>query len=69
MRRAASLGREVSDPESQQLLALRALVRQHPRRLQEIHPDPVAAFRSGDPELLRRLADLELAQVGLRTRS
>jgi len=68
VRRAASLGREVSDPESQQLLALRALVRQHPRRLQEIHPDPVAAFRSGDPELLRRLADLELTQVGLRTR-
>lgn len=68
VRRAASLGHEVSDPRSQQLLALRALVRQHPRRLQQVHPDPVAAFRSGDPELLRRLADLELAQVGLRTR-
>ena len=68
VRRAAALGREVSDPESQELLALRALVRQHPRRLQQLFPDPVAAFRSGDPEILRRLADLELADVGLRTR-
>ncbi|HSP60669.1 MAG TPA: hypothetical protein VLO09_06375 [Ornithinimicrobium sp.] len=66
--RSSALGREVSDPEAQQLLALRALVRQHPRRLQELYPDPVAAFRSGDPEVLRRLADLELAQLGLRSR-
>ncbi|MGC5584835.1 hypothetical protein [Ornithinimicrobium sp. W1665] len=68
VRRAASLGREVSDPESQQLLALRALVRQPPRRLQQLHPDPVAAFRSGDPDVLRGLADLELSELGLRTR-
>lgn len=68
VRRAASLGRELDDPQSQQLLALRALVRQHPRRLQRLHPDPVAAWRSGDPEALRALADLELAQLGLRSR-
>jgi hypothetical protein len=68
VRRAAALGHEVGDPESTELLALRALVRQHPRRLQQVFPDPLAAFRSGDPEALRRLADLELAEVGLRTR-
>lgn len=67
MRRAAALGREVADPESQQLLALRALVRQDPRRLQRLFPDPVAAYESGDPEVLRALADLELAEVGLRS--
>lgn len=68
VRRAAALGREVSDPESQQLLALRALVHQHPRRLQRLYPDPVAAYSSGDPEVWRALADLELAELGLRTR-
>ncbi|GAA1184514.1 hypothetical protein GCM10009584_28240 [Ornithinimicrobium humiphilum] len=68
MRRAAALGRELDDPESQELLALRALVRQSPRRLQELYPDPVGAWRSGDPEARRALADLELAEVGLRSR-
>lgn len=67
VRRAAALGQEVADPGSQQLLALRALVRQHPRRLQRVFADPVAAYESGDPEALRALADLELAEVGLRT--
>lgn len=67
-RRAASLGLEVADPESQQLLALRALVRQHPRRLQQLYPDPVAAYESGDPQVWRAFADLELAEVGLRSR-
>lgn len=68
VRRAASLGAELDDPESQQLLALRALVRQHPRRLQQLYPDPVAAYRSGDPQVWRALADLELAEHGLRSR-
>ncbi len=69
VRRAAALGREVSDPESVELLALRALVRQHPRRLQGLFADPVGAFRSGDPASLRALADLELAEVGLGSRT
>ncbi|WP_151523440.1 hypothetical protein [Serinicoccus kebangsaanensis] len=68
VRRARSLGGELDDPESVQLLALRALVRQHPRRLQRLVPDPVGAWTSGDPEALRALADLELAEVGLRAR-
>lgn len=68
VRRAASLGAELDDPESQQLLALRALVRQHPRRLQRLYPDPVAAYNSADPQVWRTLADLELAEMGLRSR-
>lgn len=67
VRRASALGPEVDDPESQQLLALRALVRQDPRRLQRLYADPVGAYASGDPEVWRALADLELAEVGLRT--
>ncbi|WP_298749192.1 hypothetical protein [uncultured Serinicoccus sp.] len=66
VRRARSLGRDLLDPRSQELLALRALVHQRPRRLQEVLDDPVAAWRSGDPVALRTLADLELAEVGLR---
>lgn len=68
MRRARALGREVADPHSQQLLALRALVHQDPGRLQSLHPDPVGAWRSGDPEAVRALANLELSKVGLRSR-
>ncbi|GAA4886346.1 hypothetical protein GCM10025788_28670 [Serinicoccus chungangensis] len=68
VRRARSLGRELHDPRSQELLALRALVHQHPRRLQQLSDDPVAAWRSGDPATIRALADLELAEVGLRAR-
>ena len=68
IQRARSLGRELDDPQSQELLALRALVHQRPRELQEVFDDPVAAWRSGDPADLRALADLELAEVGLRSR-
>ena len=67
-RRATRLGGHAGDPGSIEVLALRALVHQDPRRLQKAFPDPVAAFRSGDPDTLRRLADLELAEVGLRSR-
>lgn len=67
-RRAARLGHRTGDDGSLELLALRALVRQDPRRLQEAVDDPLAAFRSGDREAWRRLADLELAEVGLRAR-
>lgn len=67
-RRAAALGREVDGHGTQELLALRALVGQPPHRLQQLHPDPVAAWRTGDPATLRALADLELARVGLRSR-
>lgn len=48
------------------LLALRALTELPARRLLGVSPDPAAAWRAGDPEACRRLADLQLAQLGLR---
>lgn len=48
------------------LLALRALVRSGSGQLHRISPDPVAAWRSGDPRVVAALADLELARSGLR---
>lgn len=64
--RAAALGQQRDAPHAQELLALRALVHQSPRRLQALTPDPLGAWRSGDPDLIAELADLELRQVGLR---
>lgn len=68
IRRAAALGRDRDRPHAQELLALRALVHQSPRRLQAVTADPLEAWRSGDPALIAELADLELRQVGLRAR-
>jgi hypothetical protein len=64
IRRAAAARRFVdADPT---LLALRALSNQPLRALTRITDDPVAAWRDGDPEVVRRLADLELRGLGLR---
>ncbi len=52
-----------SDPA---LLALRALANQPLRALTRISDDPVGAWRDGDPAVVRRLADLELRNLGLR---
>lgn len=49
------------------LLAVRALARAPVRRLTRISPDPAAAWRRGDPDVIRRLAALELADLGLRS--
>jgi hypothetical protein len=35
-------------------------------RLTRIAPDPAAAWRAGDPAVVRRLAALELTDLGLR---
>lgn len=67
-RRAAALGRDRDRPQAQELLALRALVHQSPRRLQAVTADPLGGWRSGDPAVIADLADLELRQVGLRAR-
>ncbi|MBC3194971.1 hypothetical protein H7X46_28355 [Pseudonocardia sp. C8] len=50
------------------LLALRALARVPVRTLTRVVPDPAAAWRSGDPDVVARLAALELSDLGLRPR-
>lgn len=54
-------------PSARELLALRALVHQSPRRLVRVSPDPLTAWRSGDDNVITDLADLELARLGLRS--
>lgn len=64
IRRAGAARRFVgADPE---LLALRALANQPLKSLTRIADDPVRAWRSGDPAVVRRLADLELRALGVR---
>jgi hypothetical protein len=63
--RARELRALASDPQGTELLALRALTHTSLARLASIGPDPVAAWRSGDPETLRRLAALELKRAGV----
>lgn len=46
-------------------LAARAVAQQPLRRLARVHPDPAAAWRSGDPEAVRALAALELRRAGV----
>lgn len=63
VRRAAAARRADGDPA---LLALRALANQPLRALARVTDDPVAAWRSGDEDTIRALADLELRSLGLR---
>ncbi len=67
-RRAGLLAQERLRPEFQELLALRALVNQPARRVTSVGPDPLAGWRSGDPEVVQGLAALELRRMGLRPR-
>lgn len=63
--RAAGAAAEVRGTDTD-LLALRALTELPTRRLCVVVPEPAAAWRAGDPEACRRLADLQLATLGLR---
>jgi len=48
------------------LLALRALATQRLDAVQAVSPDPVGAWRTGNQQVIRALAGLELARLGLR---
>lgn len=50
------------------LLALRALTHQKAGVIAKIAPDAVGAWRRSEPEVLQRLAGLELRSVGIRVR-
>lgn len=65
-RKTTELARLREGAGALELLALRALVNQAPRRLVRIDPDPLGAWRAGDEQVVSDLAGLELARLGLR---
>ena len=58
-------GGDTSTGHHLDLLALRAMARQPLHRLARVSADPLAAWRSGDPDVIRELAALELGENGL----
>ena len=66
VRQASAGQRFINASEDLDLFALRALARQPMHRLAKISDDPAGAWRRGDPEVVRRLAVLELKEVGLK---
>ncbi|MCV7052952.1 hypothetical protein H7H82_20560 [Mycobacterium heidelbergense] len=56
-------------PAGEQLLALRALTNQAPRKLIAISADPVGGWRREDPAIVRALAALELRAAGITIRA
>ncbi|MBT1636581.1 hypothetical protein [Clavibacter michiganensis] len=65
VRRASAARSLASTPGGTELLALRALSSRKPASLLKAHPDPVAAWRAGDPRVVRQLADLALRDAGV----
>jgi hypothetical protein len=65
-RRAAAAASLARSPGGDRLLALRALTNRPLSRVLAVGGDPVEAWRTGDPETIRRLAALELRSVGLK---
>ncbi len=64
--RNATAGQKYLDArEDLDLFALRALARQPMHVLAQISDDPAGDWRSGDPVLIERLAELELRDCGL----
>lgn len=68
VREATAGARFIDAQEDLDLFALRALAHQPMRVLATVSDDPAGAWRARDPEVVRRLAALELADVGLRPR-
>lgn len=64
-RRRTALVRARESIGDRELLALRALVSQSPRRLVAVAPDPAGGWRAGDPAVVAALASLELRRSGL----
>jgi hypothetical protein len=66
IREATAGARFIDAQEDLDLFALRALAHQPMRVLAKVSDDPAGAWRARDPEVVRRLAALELADVRLR---
>ena len=69
MRQANAAVSAPSGVDHLDLLALRALARRPMSQLRRLGPDPVGEWRRGNPETVRALAELELADLGLRVSS
>ena len=66
VRRASAAQRFVDSAADLDLFALRAIARQPMPRLAAVSDDPGGAWRRGDPDVIQRLAVLELRDCGLR---
>lgn len=66
VREATAGARFVDSSQDLDLFALRAMARQPMHRLARISDDPAGAWRAGDPDVIHRLAALELRESGLR---
>jgi hypothetical protein len=65
-RRASAARRHLDTSADLDLFALRAIAAQPIHRVAGVSADPVADWRRGDPDVVRRLAALELRDLGLR---
>jgi hypothetical protein len=66
IRRATVAARLAASPSSLDLLALRALTTRRLDAIAGVGPHAATAWRQGDPEMIRRLAALELRAAGVR---
>jgi hypothetical protein len=64
VREATAGQRFVDGAADLDLFALRAMAHQPMHRLSRVSPDPVAAWRSGDQQVIRAIALLELRDAG-----
>ena len=64
--RSLSAHRLSGSAAGRDLLALRALASGTPGRVLRVDPDPVAAWRAGDPGVVGALAEVELRRAGVR---
>lgn len=68
VREATAGARFIDAQEDLDLFALRALANQPMRVLARVSDDPAGAWRRRDAEVVHRLAELELREVGLKPR-
>jgi hypothetical protein len=69
VRRKLMVGALAATPAGAQLLALRALANRPLGRLTAVTPDPVGAWRAGDPHAIHGLAAIELRSAGMAVRT
>ncbi|MDR0849252.1 MAG: hypothetical protein LBN10_09520 [Propionibacteriaceae bacterium] len=66
VRRASAGTRLLSAESAPELFALRAMATAPMHDLLKITPDPMGAWKAGNPEVIARLANLSLAEHGLK---